>query len=460
MPSSRIHSFLGNIPSFLCGVEALVATALFLSAAVFSSAQQFTIKEYQLSGNPSPLEITAGPDGALWFTEYFGNKIGRITTAGVVTEYSVPMAAGGVSQLTSITAGPDGDLWFTEGAVGKIGHITTGGVIREYMLASGAWPLTITWGPDGALWFTGTPSGGIGRITTTGVITEYPVPPGRVPTDITVGPDNALWFTELGANQIGRMTTDGVLTAEFPLSPISCNCYVPAGIGSGPDGALWFAKDIDKIGRITTNGVVSVYPLAPHSWPGHFTTGPDGAVWFIETGGDAYLDSVHGKIGRITSGGVITEYPIPTDYPYPGGLALGSDGALWFTEQVPGKIGQFIVPDGTPPLITVFATPTMLWPPSGKMVPVTVWGKILDPGSGLVMRSVEYAVTDEYHRVQPRGHITLDAAGNYAFQILLRASREGNDPKGRRYTIRVSAKDNSGNRGAKWQAVLVPHDRH
>jgi hypothetical protein len=32
-----------------------------------------------------PFGIVAGPDGNLWFTEFFANKIGRITTAGVVT---------------------------------------------------------------------------------------------------------------------------------------------------------------------------------------------------------------------------------------------------------------------------------------------------------------------------------------------------------------------------------------
>ena len=31
-----------------------------------------------------------GPDGALWFAELGSNKIGRITTAGVVTEYAAP----------------------------------------------------------------------------------------------------------------------------------------------------------------------------------------------------------------------------------------------------------------------------------------------------------------------------------------------------------------------------------
>jgi virginiamycin B lyase len=455
MKESGAQSFSGSLNGV--AVKALLIIAVLLSTVPLLGAQAFTIKEYQLNGNSSPLEITAGPDGALWFTEYFGNKIGRITTAGDITEYPLPIDPGGVSQLMSITAGPDGALWFTEAALGKIGRITTSGSITEYTVPSGPGPLSIVFGPDGALWFTAS-SGAIGRITTTGAITEYSLPPGRVPTDITVGPDGALWFTELGANQIGRMTTDGVLTAEFPLSPISCSCYVPAGIGSG-DGALWFAKDIDKIGRITTSGVVTVYALAPNSWPGHFLTGPDGAVWFIEAGGDAYLDSVHGKIGRIGADGTIMEYPIPTDYPYPGGLTLGPDGALWFTEQGPGKIGQFVLPDTTPPLITLFATPTILRPPSGQMVPVTVWGTITDPGSGLIARSVEYAVTDEYHLVQPKGHMTVDAAGNYLFTILLNASRNDDDRDGRRYTIRVSARDNAGNRQAKWQAIKVPYGR-
>jgi streptogramin lyase len=31
--------------------------------------------------------ITTGPDGALWFTEQNASKIGRITTAGVITEF-------------------------------------------------------------------------------------------------------------------------------------------------------------------------------------------------------------------------------------------------------------------------------------------------------------------------------------------------------------------------------------
>ena len=39
-------------------------------------------------GIDDPLGISAGPDGALWFTNYGNNSIGRITTTGVVTNFT------------------------------------------------------------------------------------------------------------------------------------------------------------------------------------------------------------------------------------------------------------------------------------------------------------------------------------------------------------------------------------
>jgi virginiamycin B lyase len=49
----------------------------------------------------------------------------------MLTEYTIPTPGG---QPTSITAGPDGALWFTESGSNKIGRITTAGVIRSSVL--------------------------------------------------------------------------------------------------------------------------------------------------------------------------------------------------------------------------------------------------------------------------------------------------------------------------------------
>jgi streptogramin lyase len=93
--------------------------ALLLSVPVSMPAQQVAIIEHPLpSAESRPHRITAGPDGALWFTESNGNKIGRMATAGVVTE--VPTRTIGPF---GITVGPDGALWFTEYGGNKIGQV-------------------------------------------------------------------------------------------------------------------------------------------------------------------------------------------------------------------------------------------------------------------------------------------------------------------------------------------------
>jgi virginiamycin B lyase len=130
---------------------------LWASGGVAGRALALTFKEFPVStpiGVPYSLDnsaaITTGPDGALWFIEK-PNQIGRITTAGVITQFPVPT---GSLELLGLTAGPDGALWFTERAsftqptAGKIGRITTAGVVTEFP-ADGD-PVDITTGPDGA----------------------------------------------------------------------------------------------------------------------------------------------------------------------------------------------------------------------------------------------------------------------------------------------------------------------
>jgi virginiamycin B lyase len=78
---------------------------------------------------PGPAGITAGPDGNLWFTDPFSNKVARVTTSGIFTEYSIP----GTVQMSpalptsgypaSITAGPDGNIWFTEAWGNKVAKV-------------------------------------------------------------------------------------------------------------------------------------------------------------------------------------------------------------------------------------------------------------------------------------------------------------------------------------------------
>jgi virginiamycin B lyase len=326
--------------------------AALLFAAVTSPAQTVIFTEFAVpTQGAGPYGVAAGPDGAIWFTESnFSNNIGRITTAGAITNYFIPTFR---SQPTGIVAGPDHALWFTEASGNKIGRITTAGVLtNEYAVPTPAGsPTSITVGPDGALWFVeadiptlgGNGNGkiSIGRITTAGVIAEYPVPTAQDqpigaagPSGIVVGPDGALWFTEFYGNNIGRITMAGMIT-EYPLPTAFAG---PSGIAAGPDGALWFTEDSsNKIGRITTSGVITEYavpqPLLGTPYLSGITAGPDGALWFTDAGGV-------GNIGRITTAGVIKEFAPPSDGSQPSGITTGPDGALWFAESRTNIIGR------------------------------------------------------------------------------------------------------------------------
>ena len=202
---------------------------------------------------PAPASTTRtgsrpGPDGALWFTNFGNNSIGRITTAGVVTNYT----GTGIDE-------PDGD--HGRARRGAVVHQLRQQLDRADHHRRGRSPTTpapastsphgITAGPDGALWFTNYGNNSIGRITTAGVVTNYTGPGIDGPDGITAGPDGALWFTNYGNNSIGRITTAG---GRHQLH--RRRHRRPDGITAGPDGALWFTNDgNNSIGRITTAGV-------------------------------------------------------------------------------------------------------------------------------------------------------------------------------------------------------------
>jgi hypothetical protein len=117
------------------------------------------------------------------------------------------------------------------------------------------------------------------------------------------------------------------------------------------------------------------------------------------------------------------------------------------------------MPDTMSPVLTASASPSSLWPPSGRIVRVTISGTITDMGSGIDPSGASFQVTDEYGLVQPSGSIAVNDDGSYRLQLSLTASREGSDRNGRTYRVTVSAKDKAGNLGSGQTEVHVPHDR-
>ena len=109
-----------------------------------------TVTEFSLPSGGTPLTITAGSDGNLWFVElrspnYPHGALGKVTPAGQITEYPLSEYSGGV------TAGSDGNVWVMSAE--NIERVTPQGQMTTFALPECCAQYS-TLGPDGNVWFT------------------------------------------------------------------------------------------------------------------------------------------------------------------------------------------------------------------------------------------------------------------------------------------------------------------
>ena len=216
--------------------------------------------------------LAVGPDGNIWFAGYgsqfpvgYFGVVGSITTAG--DAHQLQQLAVGIPQ--DLTAGPDGGMWFTvqietslaalspRSTIGKIVHDTPNFLGYDEFLvpSSDSAPSAIVAGPDGAMWFTdlSLPSR-IGRITTSGAITELST--ASTAGGITGGPTGTVWFTE---PQIGKIARVSELSAICTPSPTAL-CLEN---GRFRIEATWTTSD-------GATGAGNAVPLATSSTAGYF----------------------------------------------------------------------------------------------------------------------------------------------------------------------------------------------
>ena len=174
--------------------------------------------------------------------------------------------------------------------------------------------------------------------------TEFPIPTANsAPSGITVGPDGGLWFTESAVigpigvfyNRINRMTLDGTVTA-------TCYWGLTSGwqpITGGPNSSVWFAASGSKIGRITAEGHLQLFPLGLNAGARGMTAGPDRGLWYTTHGNqigrirfertdhDFDWNGISDILWRHTSG-AIGAWRIRNAAPFVS-ILLGSAGADW-----------------------------------------------------------------------------------------------------------------------------------
>jgi streptogramin lyase len=308
--------------------------------------------------------MVAGPDGNLWFTDPGNNQIDRVTPAGVITQFNLPVhnvpvdGSGSSSSGSSgnsggggivsppleqpddptpddIIVGPNGNLWFTESGVDRIGEITTSGVITEFTTPTAdSEPTGLAVGSDGNIWFTESGTNDIGRITPSGTIKEFTTADLDLSsTDkMVLGSNGSLWFIAYdndGDSEAAEVDTAGKVTA-FQISSS------PNDLTVGPDGNIWLASS-GEIDQVTPNGTLTAFTIPTGDDASAITVGPDGAFWFA-------LDGTN-QLGRMTTGGVFSEFALPEPGATDGStisidaLATGPDGNLWFADYNVAQVG-------------------------------------------------------------------------------------------------------------------------
>jgi streptogramin lyase len=375
-----------RIPIAVGLVVVFLGTGTSLATAGGPSVTEF---ETGLTTNVQLWGITSGPDGNSWFTEDNNNGVGRVTPAGVITEFTAGFPTG---NPRGIVTGPDGNLWVAQaGGDGAIARVTKAGDVVEFPVPTAGDPTDIAVGPDGNLWYVDPAADVIGRITPEGSITEFTdgLSTGAQPTSIVKGSDGKLWFTEHAAGRIGKITTAGVIT-EFS-SGLS-GSGEPADIAAGPDGNLWFTLQADPggIGRITTAGDVMEFSdgLTMNSSPLGIAAGPDGALWFTES-------AAPGRIGRITTEGDITEYSAGlVAISNPWFIAAGPDGNMWFTgNNLLGRVARITLP----PLVRELAADQI------GTASARLRGKVR-PNSQATTYHFEYGLSADYGMTSPTAY--------------------------------------------------------
>lgn len=123
--------------------------------------------------------------------------------------------------------------------------------------------------------------------------------------------------------------------------------------------------------------------------------------------------------------------------------------------------GKVEIADSTPPTLSVTLTPSTLWPPNRKMVPVTATINVRDDfDPNPVVQLVSITANEQLGKDDisvKGGKLTNIFTDTRQFQIM--AEREGKNKVGRIYTVTYTAFDGSGNQTRASATVTVPHDQ-
>ncbi len=179
------------------------------------ASQNFT--QYHLASGSYPMEIVRGPDGAVWFSELYAHKIGRIQPDnGLLTEYPTP---NNDTAPSGLVFDRNGTLWVSMVSFNQ----SVPNTLATLDLATGTYHYF-----------------------------EMPTPISQ-PTGIAVDSSGMIWFAEHGPSLIGRFDpTTGDLIQIATSAKAGVTTTLPYWMVEDPTGDIWFNEH--EANRIAKTG--------------------------------------------------------------------------------------------------------------------------------------------------------------------------------------------------------------
>jgi virginiamycin B lyase len=327
---------LGAVLALLVGLLAVVHTAL-APASVAAGPTAYPVPTSAAGLG----RIVTAPNGDMWFTEEDVNKIGRITPAGQITEFSLPPVSGTGDTSDSIVdldVTADNTVWvvYDSGRRARSLNIVTQVVSPEVWLDPSERPYgeEVEIGADGSPWISMSYDvDGLARIVGVESVWHVNAPP--CDGALARAADGAMWCQS--DDRLIRSNADASGGTTYPLPDGLADPY---SLAAGPTGSMWFARffsgtwiskpDSGDVGWIDqASGRTTIFNTGEDTAPFSLTRGPDNNMWFTSIGdarGIGHLDA-RGR-GALTQVG---------NYE-PRYLTFGQDGAVWFTDSANNSI--------------------------------------------------------------------------------------------------------------------------
>jgi virginiamycin B lyase len=285
----------------------------------------------------SPQSITIDKDGRLWFTEKVGKKLTMYDPdKKVFASYALPASWGSVG-FSQVTAGPDGALWFTvnrwaEGSEEPhmLGRFEPAeGFFTKLAVPNKAIPQELMVDQAGVVWFFAANKNHLYRIDPKSfALKGYPIPTANGhPRSLAAGHDGRIWFVEANANKIGAFIPE---REQFREYDVLTSFSTPGRLAIDGRGRVWFVQmTANRIGVFSPdqNRFDEVIVPTSGSAPVALASDDQGNIWFLEYKGN--------KVGVFNSeSAVFREYDIPTYGSLPSEMVLDRGRSmLWFTQS-------------------------------------------------------------------------------------------------------------------------------